>query len=425
MTEQMITAIKQDEAFSDFRKKWNLDEVHERKNGFDASLVSRTAKGWVEATRLNAETDESEQDEEMRQEWLDYHLDQAEERLQITGKISNCRYILPCETAVHTLKNAQDGKDVFCFTAVYSHESGSAVTPIGKQYTADSKETLKLAEHMCKALIELHRADAVHKNICPENIFRLEDGTYCLGRAGVEEDVEALKKLGFYPRETYDAQSDIFMLGQCLARIHQTEKLSSREARRVTAIINKASESEASMRYRSAEEMLAAVENRMGMKKTLLFGIVGGIALTLILVGAILISTLGGDPSPEKPQDSQTEQTTQAVTESTTEASTNETETTATEAPSETESTEANTESVTNEVIGDSNNDGSINVFDAVKVLEMTLTGQAENDNMEIYDVNGDGEVNVLDSAELLRYSAYSATGGTKSFNDYIANKED
>ncbi len=424
MTEQMITAIKQDEAFSDFRKKWNLDEVHERKNGFDASLVSRTAKGWMEATQLNAETDESEQDEEMRQEWVDFHLDQAEERLQITGKIKNCRYILSCETAVHTLKDAKNGKDAYCYTAVYSHESGSAMTPIGKHYTADSKETLKLAEHMCKALIELHRADAVHKCICPENIFRLEDGTYCLGRAGVEDDVENLKKSGFYPRETYDAQSDIFMLGQCLARIHQTDKLSSREARRLTAIINKACDSEASMRYRSAEEMLAAVENRMGVKKTLLFGIIGGIALTLILVGAILISTLGKNPEPEKPQDSQTEQTTQTATETTTEE-TNATETTATETPAETETTQAPTESETSGVAGDSNNDGSINVFDAVKVLEMTLTGQNEGENMELYDVNGDGEVNVLDSAELLRYSAYSATGGAKSFDEYIANKED
>lgn len=420
MTEQMLNAIKHDEEFQDFRKNWTLDAVHERKNGFDASLVSRTAKGWMEATQLTANTDENEKDEEMRQEWVDFYLEQAEERLLLTGKFPNCKYILPCEAAIHTLHSSKK-KDAYFFTVHYSNNG--ALVPIGKQYTADSKETRKLAMDICRALSEIHGADSVHKNICPENIFRLENGTYCLGRAGIEEDAEHLKKKGFYPHEKYDVQSDIFMLGQCLTRIHQTENMSSGEARKMTAIINKACHSDSSLRYQTAEEMLAALENRIDKKKIFLFAGIGGAAVLLILLGCVLAAALGSKPKPEKPQDSVTESVTDpAATEAPSESK--ETEPTTTEAATEPTTTET-APPETKEPQGDPNNDGRVDVFDAVKVLEISVSGNIDGEDGKNYDFNGDGEVNVMDSVDLLRYSAYVAAGGTESFTDFIADKEE
>lgn len=423
MTEQILNAIKHEEEYRDFRKKWSQKQIHERTNGFEAALSSSEGKGWIEVTRLTAQPDQNEPDEEVRQEWVDYRLEQAEKRLCLTNGFSDSRYILSCDAAVHTHSSEDRKEDLYYFTAVYTHRSAGEISPIGKNYTADSKDTLKLAIDMCQALTELHNADVLHKNICPANIFKAEDGSYCLGRPGIEDDVESLKKSGFYPRGTYDVQSDIFMLGQCLSRIHQPENLSAKTTKRLTEVINKASDPEPYMRYQSAQEMLEALQKRGGSKK-IYVGAGIGVAVVAVLVAACLVvPSLLGRKLPQKTETQETQATEPAETQKETETQAqSETHDETTEKPAP--ETKPSVQTPSTAILGDPNGDGNVDALDAVNLLQLTAGGDFSGTEAH-FDYNEDGEVNVKDAVELLAYSAYASSGGTELFSEYLANKED
>lgn len=423
MTEQILNAIKHEEEYRDFRKKWNQKKILDRENGFESAISSSEGKGWLEVTRLTAEPDKEEQDEEMRQEWVDYRLEQAEKRLCLTKSFSESRYVLACDAAVHEITAENQDENLYYFTAVYTHQSRGEFVPIGKSFTADSKETRKLALDLCQALKELHDADVLHKYIAPENVYKTEDGTYCLGRAGIEDDVAALKKRGLYPRETYDVQSDIFMLGQLLSRIHAPENLSAKAAKQLSEVINKACDPEPYRRYQSAQEMLDALQKRVNSKK-LAMGIgIGAAAAAVIVAACLIVPSFLGRKLPEKSELQETQATEPAETLKETE----------TQAPAET-SAETNKETVletqpsaekpSTATPGDPNGDGIVDARDAANLLQLTA-GDDFSGTEAHFDYNEDGEVDAKDVVEVLAYSAYASSGGTDSFSEFLAKKED
>lgn len=423
MTEQILNSIKHEEEYRDFRKKWNLNKIHERANGFEAALTSQEGDGWFEVRQLTAEPDCNEPDEEVRQEWVDYRLEQAEKRLSLTKTFTESSHVLSCDAAVHVLPSDNREKQNYYFTAVYCHRSKGKISPIGKAFSADTKEIIKLATDMCHALTQLHDANILHKNITPENIYKAEDGSYCLGRVGIEDDVESLKKTGFYPRGTYDVQSDIFMLGQCLSRIHQPENLSLKSAKHLTDVINKASDPEPYMRYQSAQEMLDALQKRGGSKKFLVGAGIGVAAVAVIIAACFIVPSLLGRKLPQKSEMQETQATEPAETKKETETQAQTEKPAATTEKPETE-TQPSIQKPSTDTPGDPNGDGNVDVLDAVNLLQLTASGDFSGTEAH-FDYNEDGNVDVKDAVELLAYSAYTSSGGTDSFSEFLANKED
>ncbi len=423
MTEQILNAIRQEEEYREFRKKWNQKKILERADGFDAALSSPEGKGWLEVTQITAEPDRAEPDEEMRQEWVDYRLEQTEKRLCLTSGFLESRNILTCEAVAHELSVENQEDKIYYFTALYTHRSKGEFLPIGKGFTADSKETLRLALDLCQALKELHDANVLHKNICLENIFRTEDGCYCLGRAGIDEDLEKLKKTGFYPRETYDVQSDIFMLGQCLSRIHVPVNLSAKAAKHLNDVINKACDPEPYRRFRSVQDMMDALQKRVDPQKLVKVIGISAAAAAVIIAGCLFVPSLIGRKLPQKSEIQETQSKDSAGSQKETE----------TQTPSETvqETTEESVpetkpsiEKPSTAMPGDPNGDGKVDVLDATNLLQLTAGGDFGGTEAH-FDFNEDGEVDAKDVVEILAYSAYTSSGGTGSFSEYLANKED
>lgn len=400
MTEKIINSIQNDAEYKQFREQWRVCEIFERQNGADASLSAKSGNGWMNIEMLRVTAHDDEPDEEVRQEYIDFQLEQAGDRLRVMDKFRNSRHILPCDTAVHTLPAASGEQDFHYFTAVYAHVSGGELQPVGTSFSGSAKELRKLAVEICKALAEFHEEDELHQFIHPDNIFLTSEGNYCLGRAGLKQDAEKLRKSDLYPQESYDAQSDILMLGKCLAMlISSNEELQNgrdKEIRRLSVIIERACAWDKSARYQSAEAMLRDLEKNSLIGKKTLFFVIGG-ALLLILLGCLLAAFLGRSADAPAPDEES------SVTE------------TAAETTQKGEATP-----------GDANGDGTLDALDAAKILEMSAGSAFEElsaEELAVYDLNDDGEVNAVDSALLLGYSAYTVMGGTDSLSQYMTDR--
>lgn len=400
MIEEILNEIKTEDAYQEFRKNWNIDKLIQRDNTAEASLSAKQGGGWLSIGILSVDTDENEPDAEIRQEMIDFQLEQDEKRLQLVHLVQthmNSQWILPSESAVH-VRYAEDGTETYYFTTVYSHKSGCRLEPLG---LSDSTVQLQqLAADLCHALIEIHDTDQVHQYVHPDNIF-YADGRYCLGRAGLRQDVEWLRKSGYITRETCDAQTDIYMLGQTLQRLmpvptEESGKMDKSLAR-LSEVIKKACEPDKVLRYQSAEEMLADLEKTTSGNYLWLFT-----GAVLIFTAVILCIAFWPDSSTETPEEAPAVEMTAEPTK-------------------ETMSADA--------TIGDPNGDHVVDALDAAAVLEKSASAafvQISEEELVVYDVNADGEVNAMDSYEILSYSAHTASGNAISFEEYLAQgKED
>ena len=164
-----------------------------------------------------------------------------------------------------------------------------------KEY--DEAEVIKLAIGICGALSEMEKRNLIHRDVSPKNIFISPNGYYKLGDLGIAtvlDDTAIMARAGTmnymapetYTNNTVSFSTDIYSLGltmywlmnDCrhpyLSRISTAEERGEALFRRMRGdtipqpkngsqelktIVLKACSFDAEMRYKNADEMLAAI----------------------------------------------------------------------------------------------------------------------------------------------------------------------
>ncbi len=171
-----------------------------------------------------------------------------------------------------------------------------------RQGNLSEKEVIRLGRDLCRALSICHGMDIIHRDIKPQNIFRSHFGDYKLGDFGIARRMEGTEKATVagttnymapevYHHEPYGKDADLYSLGMVLyyllndrrmpflsagEQIPSLQEESRAMLRRVRGekipapaggspalqeIVLRAVAYDRNDRYRSAEEMLAALES--------------------------------------------------------------------------------------------------------------------------------------------------------------------
>lgn len=143
-----------------------------------------------------------------------------------------------------------------------------------KNNPPDKKTACRLAQQICMALSHLHKLEIIHRDIKPSNIMIKPDGTAVLIDFGIartlsddsEKDTAILGTLGYAAPEQFglaqsEAATDLFAVGvllnMMLVGVHPSVKTATG---RLGKIIRKATSTQMSGRYQSAEQMYRALK---------------------------------------------------------------------------------------------------------------------------------------------------------------------
>lgn len=163
----------------------------------------------------------------------------------------------------------------------------SYISYISGRYLEDNGEIIQMAKDICRALLEIHNMDFLHRDLKLENIYIDEDGNHYLGEIGLENKVSTFQtgsvKRGSYEylapevylNKEYSKRADIYSLGVILYILCNDGKIPKELQRRdknmelpmpcnakekLSELIFKSMAYDPKERYDSAESMLKDLE---------------------------------------------------------------------------------------------------------------------------------------------------------------------
>lgn len=154
------------------------------------------------------------------------------------------------------------------------------------------KLATKILLQVCDALVELHKADIIHRDLTPSNIMLTADGTVKLVDFGIARifkpessaDTEFLGTRGYAAPEQFgvfdlgqtDARTDIFVLGTTVKNL-----LGKDYRGKLVDVLNRCTDLNPSNRYQSAGDVIRAVKRAQKLY------LLKRVTLTVAMLGVI------------------------------------------------------------------------------------------------------------------------------------------
>lgn len=161
------------------------------------------------------------QDKESITSTFQTYLKSVVAEYSLMRKMNGCAHIVSCDDVRYVQHDDGIGWDIFIKMEL--------LTPLMKALPAQIPEqtVIKVAEHICEALVQCRKYGVVHRDIKPQNIFVSDDGKYKLGDFGIAKPMENTMggtKIGTYKymapevfnNQPYGSTADIYSLGLVL-----------------------------------------------------------------------------------------------------------------------------------------------------------------------------------------------------------------
>ena len=282
--------------------EWKIKKVlYENKNGTMVLQIYKLGTDWEENCALKVVPiideygDWNQLSKEMKESYLKAKLESrrdAEKEVRLMYTLRGCSNIVPYYD--YMFDEWSEDNSFGCDLLIRMELLDCLRTRMHtNQYS--EKEIIKIGIDICKALVNCHKKDIIHRDIKPGNIFINEFGDYLLGDFGISRIVNNVKRAStstgtieyMAPEqiresnsENYGLTVDIYSLGLTLYELANGGKLPFANSIRITQaenalrlsgkrlpvpsgvgeelanIILKACEYDVSNRYQSAGEML-------------------------------------------------------------------------------------------------------------------------------------------------------------------------